>query len=283
LELCHHRSALRIREAGLTRLAREFKKELNSRIVLFLLLARIGQTDGLGSFLDPDRVIISHTPANRHSSDLMSMDTAVIRFKCPNCDRYYEVSQVLKHVPLLCKGCGQRIDVPESSSEPEPTALAIPEPIGSPTSQNKSSFIAAAKAALPAIHASEGEDQTTLVAAAESSVAVQMKSDSQADLAGQKAESLPASSIALPHEDDADPSTRKMIGLLLLLVGGLIGEVLVKKSTGDVWREAGSAPKFPPIDLLLWLAPPIMLMLIYYLLITRRKSLGAWLQNRTQS
>jgi hypothetical protein len=223
----------------------------------------------------------------------MFMDPAVIRFKCPNCGRYYELSQVLRHLPLLCKGCGQRIDVPEISSEPEPTAFAIPEPVSSPTSQSKSSIIAAAKAVMPAIHTSVGEDQATLDAVAESSVVLQMHTDTPADLAEQKAEALPTSSITLPDEDAADPTTRKMkplsivvdamIGLLLLIVGGLIGEILANKSTGDVWREAGSAPKFPPIDLLLWLAPPIVLILIYYLLITRRKSLGAWLERRKQS
>jgi len=74
-----------------------------------------------------------------------------------------------------------------------------------------------------------------------------------------------------------------MIGLFLLLMGGLLGEFLAQKSTGDVWHDAGSAPKFPPIDLLLWLAPSTMLILIYYLLVTKRKSLGAWLQRRSES
>jgi hypothetical protein len=146
---------------------------------------------------------------------------------------------------------------------------------------------------MPTNHTSVVEDRTTLVASGEGSAESQTQTDSQADRAGLKAEALPASSSPIPDKDDADLSTRKMkplpivvdamIGLLLLLVGGFIGEVLAEKSTGEVWREAGSAPKFPPMDLLLWLAPPIMLLLIYYLLVTRRKSLGAWLQKRSQS
>ena len=74
-----------------------------------------------------------------------------------------------------------------------------------------------------------------------------------------------------------------MVGLVLLVFGGLFGEVLARKSTGDVWRDAATAPKFPPIDLLMWLAPPLMLGLIYGLLISRRKSLGGWLQRRNES
>jgi hypothetical protein len=220
----------------------------------------------------------------------MSMGTAVIRFKCPNCGRYYEVSQVLQHLPLLCKGCGQRIDVPDTSQEPEPAATPIPEPLSPPATANKSLGVAAAR---PPIQTSVGEVPAKSVTTGENTADVLPQTEAQTEMAGQKKEMIPTSFVPISHDEEASESTVKMkplpivvdamIGLLLLLVGGLIGEVLAKKSTGDVWREAGSAPKFPPIDLLLWLAPTIMLMLIYYLLITRRKSLGAWLQKRNQN
>jgi hypothetical protein len=74
-----------------------------------------------------------------------------------------------------------------------------------------------------------------------------------------------------------------MIVLVLLTVGGLLGEVLAKKSTRDVLWDATTAVKFPPIDLMLWLAPPTLLVLIYVLLISRRKSVGGWLQTRSES
>ncbi len=89
--------------------------------------------------------------------------------------------------------------------------------------------------------------------------------------------------VAAPRRKSLSIIVDGMIGLLLLLMGGFLGEFLAQTSTGDVWHNAGSAPKFPPIDLLLWLAPPSILILVYYLLVTKRKSLGAWLQRRSES
>jgi hypothetical protein len=66
--------------------------------------------------------------------------------------------------------------------------------------------------------------------------------------------------------------------VLLIAGGALLGELLVGKSTREIWQDAGSSVKFPPIDLLMWLAPPVLLALVYTLLISRGRSLGARLR-----
>lgn len=71
-----------------------------------------------------------------------------------------------------------------------------------------------------------------------------------------------------------------VVFLLLLAVGVLVGEQLVGKSSGQVLSEAGAAPKFPPIDLLLWGGPPLMFGLVYLLLNSRELTVGAWVRRR---
>ena len=89
-----------------------------------------------------------------------------------------------------------------------------------------------------------------------------------------------------PPEKQPEPTLLPFIAdliafVVLVVVGMLLGEFLARKPTGQVLSEAGSAPKFPPIDLLLWAAPPVMFALIYLLLSGRQRSLGAWLRRRT--
>jgi hypothetical protein len=75
------------------------------------------------------------------------------------------------------------------------------------------------------------------------------------------------------------------LGVFLILVGGglLVGELLARKPTMQIVSEAGSAPKFPPVDLLLWLAPAVLLALVYLLLSKRKRTLGAWLRRRREA
>ena len=67
-----------------------------------------------------------------------------------------------------------------------------------------------------------------------------------------------------------------MVGLIA--AGALLGEWLAGKSTRDVWRDAGSSVTVPSIELLMWLAPPVLLVLVYTLLVSRGQSLGARLR-----
>jgi hypothetical protein len=71
------------------------------------------------------------------------------------------------------------------------------------------------------------------------------------------------------------------VALVLLLAAGVfLGELLAKQPTRQVLTEAGSAAKFPPLELLLWLSPPLLLLLIHALLSSRGASLGSILTRR---
>jgi hypothetical protein len=212
---------------------------------------------------------------------------SVIRFKCPHCGRFYEVSQLLIHLPLLCKGCGQRIVVPETSQEPEPipssapptiTPILIKKTIEIASETNIARIIDSPKAEE---HPKSPTDETAAILA--TPVPIQLEIAPNAATPTPTRPRMVDEVLATPRRKPISIVVDAMIGLFLLLLGGLLGEFLAQKSTGDVWHDAGSAPKFPPIDLLLWLAPSTMLILIYYLLVTKRKSLGAWLQRRSET
>jgi hypothetical protein len=84
-----------------------------------------------------------------------------------------------------------------------------------------------------------------------------------------------------PPEPTLVPFVADLVTFVLLVVIGMVlGELLVGKPTGEVLSEAGAATKFPPIDLMLWGGPPLVFGLIYLLLSTREKSVGAWLRRR---
>jgi hypothetical protein len=206
----------------------------------------------------------------------------VIRFKCPNCGRYYEVPPSLRHVPLLCKGCGQRIAVPEDSEVPGP----VPEPQIAIAPTGKLSIPASATPT-PGHQPSEKEQLPKTLPPAENAAVGETQPGAQPE----KNAWQQASTTQAGEDDEKTQSSFRLkpryilvdvaVGLLFLLIGGTLGAFLAGSSTAEIWAEAGSATKFPPMDLLLWLAPPTMLLLIYSLLIARRKSLGAWLQRKS--
>ena len=66
--------------------------------------------------------------------------------------------------------------------------------------------------------------------------------------------------------------------LILLVAGAFLGELVTGKPTKQVVREAGSAVAFPPVDLVMWLAPPLLLGLVYTLLVSRGVSVGSRLR-----
>jgi hypothetical protein len=55
--------------------------------------------------------------------------------------------------------------------------------------------------------------------------------------------------------------------------------MLAKRTTREVISGI-NGPKFPQIELLMWLAPSVLLVLVYLLLGSRGKTVGAWLRNR---
>jgi hypothetical protein len=70
------------------------------------------------------------------------------------------------------------------------------------------------------------------------------------------------------------------VGLIVLAAGVFLGETLVRKSTVQVLRDAGSAVRFPPDELLIWAAPPVLVGLVYLLLVSRGATVGSWLKRR---
>jgi hypothetical protein len=200
------------------------------------------------------------------------------------------VSQAFKHLALLCKGCGQGMDVPETSQEPDQAPIADTIP----ASTNPSTPLTAANPAVATTVAQA--DQATDIkehATSDNAAVIDKPTDINPEVLVQK---LPIPETPVPitanSEEPDEPAMKweplsiaadALIGLVLLVIGGLLGQVLAKKSTGDVFWDATTAVKFPPIDLMLWLAPPTLLVLIYVLLISRRKSVGGWLQRRSES
>ena len=51
----------------------------------------------------------------------------MIRFSCQHCDHPYLLPDALAHVPLLCKGCGQRLAVPAPGTDNPPPPADEPE------------------------------------------------------------------------------------------------------------------------------------------------------------
>jgi hypothetical protein len=72
-----------------------------------------------------------------------------------------------------------------------------------------------------------------------------------------------------------------VVFVVLVVVGMFVGELLTHKPTGRVLSEAFSAAKFPPVELLLWGGPPLTLALIYLLLNSRERTVGAWIRARS--
>jgi hypothetical protein len=88
----------------------------------------------------------------------------------------------------------------------------------------------------------------------------------------------PAAGVASPGGKLVPVVVDAVVVLLLLALGAFLGEFLAGKPTGEVWRDAGSAVKFPPVELLMWLAMPVVFLMTYGLLISRGQSLGGRLR-----
>jgi hypothetical protein len=97
-----------------------------------------------------------------------------------------------------------------------------------------------------------------------------------------------AAAVAPPEPPAPRPGGRRAVALvvdaavfLILVAGGVFAaEVLLGKSSAEVLRGSAAAPKFPPTDLLIWLAGPVLAGLIYLWLGTRGWTVGGWLRRR---
>jgi hypothetical protein len=198
----------------------------------------------------------------------------VIRFHCPKCGRECLLSSALIGVPLLCKGCGDRLAVPEVS-----------EPLDEPPRP-------AFDRSLP----EEGRHDILVTPTVEDStvnlfVSTEMRKKLFMPIEGSGQPMPPApppEAERLPAVPASSPSSRKWLGhlvdaaavLLLLVLGATLGSLAVGKPTRDILGDAPASPRFPPTDLLIWVASVVVCGLLYVWLITRGWSLGARLTRR---
>lgn len=167
---------------------------------------------------------------------------AVIRFHCPSCDRPYALPDALAHLPLVCKGCGERLNVPDSSADPEPESEPPGAKVEAPPPTKE----------LPADPASPSPPPEVVP----------------------NPEITPAAAPA--------PGNRRVLGLAadgavaLVLAGGgaLLGELATRRSTAAVFRTAD------PLELAAWAGCVAVPVLVHLLLANRGKSLGGWLRRR---
>jgi hypothetical protein len=216
----------------------------------------------------------------------------VIRFNCPHCGRPNELPDAMAHLTIVCKGCRQSVTVPEPSPEPEPPPwLKRPEPHHLGKSE---AVVSSSHQPLPpptATTETPAGDPTAHESASKPDSSANIDFNWKGSPIPEREPAVPA--LAAPAGLPAAPAkpagslSRVMptlldgaVAVILLVVGVLLGELLAQKSTREVWREAGSAPKFPPLELLQWLGPPLFLGLVYVLLMTRGLSVGSWLKRR---
>ena len=175
----------------------------------------------------------------------------MIRFRCPNCDREYVLPDALAHLPLLCKKCGHRLDVPEPQPEPPPVE-AVPLPMKP------------MPVAPEIIPPSPAPDEMDELLSSDSLAGLELPQEKPTLVSKNADNPVAPTPVMAPvagtgtERDGANRSRRYLSGfadgivvLILLGVGMLVGEMVARKPSGMILREAASAPKFPPIDLLL--------------------------------
>jgi len=201
----------------------------------------------------------------------------MIRFNCATCGREYVLADALRHLPLLCKQCGHRLVVPDPQPEPvAPIAAPVAEPLPYAPAAEKGSASEGRLMALPSVSDSE--------------VDLFMSAEMRAKLAAAAAPE-PVAEAPLPIPEPTAPrrpptkalpaAVDAFITVILLALGMFVGEAVAGESTGHILSNAGSAPKFPPTDLLLWLGCVGFFGLLYGWLGARGWTVGGWLKRRT--
>ncbi|MDB5310273.1 MAG: hypothetical protein JWO38_4475 [Gemmataceae bacterium] len=225
----------------------------------------------------------------------------MIRFRCPDCGREYVLIDAFAHLPLLCKGCGRQLIVPDP--QPEPVVVPPPKvpaaPVSKPIPPPGLPKVERPPAATDGDRAGEDRVPATWKRPDDLHVPPDAaeKPDISLKMTGPAPPTTPHSSPtvtpekATPPEPQSTPErSRRRVAqlvdavavLILTGLGVMVGEVAVRKSTREILSAAGSATKFPPTDLLIWLGCAAFFVLGYVWLGTRGRTLGGWLKRRAR-
>lgn len=212
----------------------------------------------------------------------------MIRFCCTKCGREYLLADAFAHLPLLCKGCGDRLIVPDpGDSLPEPPPPPPSTPLPKPTFERSlgSSTSRLIEEPEPAHQVTEDSSEVDLFLSAE----LRKKLNTPAEMAEQPVPvprpAAPPQPVA-PEETERPDRTRLSwlidgaAMLVMLAIGGYLGESVTRKSTVRILGDAPASAKFPPTDLLLWLGCVAAFGLVYFWLGTRGWTPGARLRRR---
>lgn len=212
----------------------------------------------------------------------------------------------MARLPLLCKGCLQPLQVPEPDPEPEPPPPFLHPTQPQPARPHQADVPGKVEIATGANSTGGNPVSTDTASSRQQPDVLVAQSDSSShidfDIPGPTVANFndpkklwpqptaPAAPAPAPTAPAPVPraGTGKLIalvvdvavGLILLVAGVFVGELLARKSTREVLTEAGSAAKFPPLELIQWLGPPLFFGLIYMLFVSRGWSIGGWLKRR---
>ena len=224
----------------------------------------------------------------------------MIRFSCAHCSRAYLLPDVLAQLPLLCKGCGQPLVVP--APQPEPVApptpspappIPPPPPVVAANPQAAPPPVPPLRLAAPSGTPSDPEIEEFLSSEALSGLEwLEVPRPAPPPELPAPVEPVKLAPAPPPPPEEApapapDPARQLLgklvdgvVGLILFVVGAMVGETVAEKSTREILESAGSAPKFPPLDLLIWLGCVVGFVLIYVWLGGRGWTVGGWLRRR---
>lgn len=180
-------------------------------------------------------------------------------------------------MPLLCKGCGQPLVVPEiSTAEPEPVPPPPPPVVALPKQKPVPVPIP------PPPPEPEPEPEAELPPVEPPPQVERPKPPKKRRQSDPVPQSTPQPEPQRERKKLLPVVADVAVGLLLLAIGVLLGEMLAKKPTAQVWHDAGGAVKFPPEELILWMGPPALISLVYGLLVSKKISVGSWLKRRAE-
>jgi hypothetical protein len=188
------------------------------------------------------------------------------------------VSNALVGLPLLCKGCGERMVVPppeESLPEPPPPKPAFDRSLPASNEHDDPPDILIT----PTVEDSEVNLFLTPEARKKLFLPIEGSGSETPAPPAPEAEPIPVPPAESRVGRKAKWIDAGVFGAVLVL-GAVLGEFAARKSTLRIFGDAPASPTFPPTDLLLWVASVAGCGLLYGWLMMRGWSLGPRLSRR---